>query len=269
MAKKKEIENNQLAVNAEKNKANKHDILFMRLQAVSYFESENIKIQLFQDCTNDEFKAICKKELNSIRDVESKGNNTAYNPFESKDLLKFKIQEHSINDFNILFDDKFNEAKEQGYLTDKYFAKNELNRVDIYYKQCFEWFPIFKQWTEFLNVVIVKGKIKVKKSKEATNNFTDRQVALAYFIMGTKIDEANYEGILNKHSQSKSKRILTKLFTKTNQIKPLNETKKGYTEHLKDLKAAKRLLDGIKNKIGLNAITPIINAFQTTYDLKF
>lgn len=164
MTKKKEDNSNLIALNAEKNKDNKIHILHIRLRPVIYFESENIEINLFQDTTNSQFKSICKKELQLIKKAELNGNKIVYNPYESLDIMKFRIPEFTDNDFKILFDDKFKDAENQGFLTEQYFAKNELNKIELRYKECFDWFPIFEQWKEFLN------KIKLREIINSNEN---------------------------------------------------------------------------------------------------
>lgn len=189
----------KLQKNENENIANKFDILHMRLTAVNYFESDNIKIQLFLDTTNDGFKAICKKELDCIRVAEKNGNKTVHNPFETRDLMRFRIKEYSINDFKILFDDKFKDAKEQGFLTQQHFAKHELKNIDIYYKQCFDWFPVFEQWKEFLEEVAGSKEIKTKQQ----NKITLMDIAIFCRI----IDDAKIERIGNKTQENYCKKI--------------------------------------------------------------
>ncbi len=130
------------------------------------------------------------------------------------------------------------------------------------------WCIIIENQTAFEPLFFVTKSVKTKKSHD---HYTDRQIAIAYFILGTPISEENYKDALAKYSKNeiKSKKILQKSIRKSNQIKPLNENKKGYTEHLEDLKKAKQLLSGTKNKNAVNNIESIITAFNTTYDLKY
>ena len=83
--------------------------------------------------------------------------------------------------------------------------------------------------------------------------------------MGITITEKNAMSILEKHSQTKSLKILQKLITKNKQLTSLSESKTVNTKHLNDLKEARRLLSGIKKKTALTDIDRIITAFNTAY----
>lgn len=107
-------------------------------------------------------------------------------------------------------------------------------------------------------------------SKNSTkNNYSQRQIAIAYFILGTRITEDNYSSILKKHSQTTSKKILQKLITKSSQINKITSNKTADTKHLNDLKAAKRLLRGIKKESAINQLKLTITAFQISYDNQY
>jgi len=114
---------------------------------------------------------------------------------------------------------------------------------------------------DFLNELKILRESKSpqqKKELNKDNSYSQKQIAIAYYVMGITITEKNAKGIIEKHSTTKSKKILQKLITKTNQLTVLTNNKTTDTKHLRDLKEAKRLLSGIKMKKSKHDINFII-----------
>ncbi|GAA4277701.1 hypothetical protein [Aquimarina mytili] len=107
---------------------------------------------------------------------------------------------------------------------------------------------------------------KVKKTKQPKNkNFSQKQIAIAYFIKGIVITSDNYLEILRKHSSTKSEKILQKRINKPNELTRLSENKTADSKHLKDLEEAKRLLSSMKDKKAVNDLEAIISTFKSNY----
>lgn len=150
----------------KKNAHTKH-LLLSWLNIVSYFETDNVKIQLFT-CGNDTFKSNVLLDLDQVRAAEQT-NTKEYKPSSSRDLFSTdKIIEAEVAQFAILFKDKFEEAVESsGIKTEAYFAKYELEQIYNGYSGIgFVWFPVLKQWCDFLK----------QKTTERTNisHFTNK-----------------------------------------------------------------------------------------------
>lgn len=118
---------------------------------------------------------------------------------------------------------------------------------------------------DFINKFNIKNDKKPQNKKQDSNNYSQKQVAIAYFFLDELINEETYEAILKKHTSTTSKKILQKLIVKTSQLTSLAENKTTDTKHLKDLKEAKRLLSGIKNEDAENSINQVISTFTTNY----
>jgi hypothetical protein len=147
--------------------------------------------------------------------------------------------------------------------------------------------PIFEKLISFCNgsldiytkLAKLEGTIPQTETKilqklviseaEKSESYSQKQIAIAYYIMGVTLNEKNVKGILEKHSKTKSMKILQKLVTKNSQLTSLLDSKTANTKHLNDLKEAKRLLSGIKNKKAITDIDRIITAFKTSYENKY
>lgn len=114
-----------------------------------------------------------------------------------------------------------------------------------------------------------KSKEPFVTKKKSDKSYSQKQIAIAYYIMGVTLNETNVIGVLEKHSKTKSMKILQKLVTKNSQLTSLLDSKTANTKHLIDLKEVKRLLSGIKNKKAINDIDRIIAAFETSYKSKY
>lgn len=109
---------------------------------------------------------------------------------------------------------------------------------------------------------------KEKKSKNSKNGYSQRQIAIAYYIIGKpKIDLTNYKEILKKHSTTTSPKILQKLITKNSQLIELTEDKSADTKHLNDLNKAVELLRGIKKIHEAKRLKAFISAFESKYTM--
>ncbi len=107
------------------------------------------------------------------------------------------------------------------------------------------------------------------KDKKDEKNYTQKQIAIAYYILGITLNEKNYLGILKKHSQTTSPKILQKLITKNNQLTTLSDNKTTNTKHLRDLNEVKRLLSGIKKVNEVKLINGYISTFESNYKNKY
>lgn len=117
------------------------------------------------------------------------------------------------------------------------------------------------------NVLPLKT-VKVKDKKDE-KNYSQKQIAIAYYILGITLNEKNYLGILKKHSKTTSSKILQKLITKNNQLTTLINNKTSDTKHLRDLNEAKRLLSGIKKTNEVKLINGYISTFESNYKNKY
>lgn len=106
--------------------------------------------------------------------------------------------------------------------------------------------------------------INKKKSVEVKNNYSLKQVAIAYFVMSEPITKENASDILKKHTKFSSEvKFLSKIIRSTKSLTTPTENKTSNTKHLKNLLAAKRLISGMKNKKAESAIDKYIQAFNT------
>ena len=118
-------------------------------------------------------------------------------------------------------------------------------------------------------------KKKATEIKNSLNkNFSHKQINIAYCIMGITISAENSAKILSLHSQTKSIiKFLSKRQFKTTEFTQLSENQTTDTKHLQDLKAAKRLISGMKkqtkNKNAITDIKRIITAFETSFNNKY
>lgn len=108
---------------------------------------------------------------------------------------------------------------------------------------------------------------KEKKSKASKSGYSQRQIAIAYYIIGKpKIDITNYKEILKKHSNTTSNKILQKLITKNAQLTELTEDKSADTKHLIDLNKAVELLRGIKKTNESERLKAFISTFESNFN---
>jgi hypothetical protein len=118
--------------------------------------------------------------------------------------------------------------------------------------------------------IISTKQLKKKASKTPApdnKNYSHRQIAVAYFCMGEMITLESAEDILRKYSQTRSvDKLLQKRITVVNEIIGLSENKSTDTKKWNDLKAAKRLMSGIKNNE--KAIAKI-NHYIASFELKY
>ena len=105
------------------------------------------------------------------------------------------------------------------------------------------------------------------KTQSKNKNFSHRQIAIAYCVLNIVITSENAKEILQKYSQTRSTaKLLQKRINKASELTKISENKTTDTKYLQDLKEAKRLISGIKNKKANTDIDRIITAFQTAYD---
>ena len=105
---------------------------------------------------------------------------------------------------------------------------------------------------------------KNKSTKESKNDFTHKQIAIAYCLLGKLITSENVAEILQKHSTNKStEKLLQKRIHKASDLIRISDHKTTNTLHLKDLEAAKRLLSGMKKKKAIHDLDQIITTFKS------
>lgn len=117
-------------------------------------------------------------------------------------------------------------------------------------------------------------KLVEKRERTETDNYSHKQVAIAYEIMKLPINTENALSILQKHTKHRSVAVLLRnRISKASTLSSLAENKTTDTKHKKDLIAAKRLISGMKkqskNKNAIADIDRIITAFQTSYENKY
>ncbi len=118
--------------------------------------------------------------------------------------------------------------------------------------------------------LLIKANTKVKKVvTQNANNFSQKQIAIAYFMLRITITEDNYLSILKKHSQTTSNKILQKRVSKSSDLTSLKYNRTSDTKHLNDLKAAKRLLSGMKKEKEIKALEDYISTFKAKYEAHY
>jgi hypothetical protein len=221
------------------NEANKIDLLHVRLSAVAYFspiEGNGVKIPMFLNCTNDQFREIAKSELNEIREAEADGNRWAPNPYKSRDIINlYKVPETSQENLLALFKDKFNEAKHYGFLTAERFAKHELNQMDLHYRKAVAWFPIFEQWKDFLKEVSEKSIVS-----QQPDLITMQQIEMKT-KMEIKDKEAELDRIKCFNTYIDKEYNFSPTIQDFNQELAVNKRAKGENEYLVFLRETKKI----------------------------
>jgi hypothetical protein len=112
--------------------------LLRKLSIVSYFNTETLKIPLFFS-GNEHYINQVKLDMS-----ENKS-------WRTSDMMLERIYEAEFSNIEALFEIKFNEAKRDlGFKTKVLFAKYEAAKVKLKYVNEFDFFPILKQWSDFL-----------------------------------------------------------------------------------------------------------------------
>jgi len=209
--------------NAETNRKNKLDILFVRLQGFNYFQGDTVKIDLFREHGgNEHFVKLYSNELKEIRVAEQDGNKTAPNPYRSRDFVVLnRTQEVEFSDLKKLFAEKFQYGKiYYGFKTAKVFAKAELRELELRYTDCFEWFPVFYQWSDFLveQTTQMTEPLGVPSSVEKGPKI---KIMVGSFFASGKIDE------LRKDQKITSDREIAKLIGYPKQYNYITATSKN------------------------------------------
>jgi hypothetical protein len=128
--------------------------------------------------------------------------------------------------------------------------------------------------TEELKTVI-KGKPAqnpdcLNTKKQHSNNYSQKQIAIAYCIMGIAITSQNAAELLLQHSQTRSSsKLMQKRIFRSNDLTKISGNKTTDTKHLQDLQAVELLLSSIKDMSYRNDITAVIQAFEKAYHAKY
>ncbi|MGP8215969.1 MAG: hypothetical protein ACLQQ4_10430 [Bacteroidia bacterium] len=105
-----------------------------------------------------------------------------------------------------------------------------------------------------------------KENKTENKKYSQRQIAIAYCIMGKLITSENAAKILSKHSDTRSTvKLLAKRINNASNLALLTGNKTSDTKSKNDLYAAKRLISGMKNTKAVTDISRIITAFEIAY----
>jgi hypothetical protein len=128
-----------------------------------------------------------------------------------------------------------------------------------------------QKFLEYLQGKLIETATKKNADADISKAYSQKQIAIAYEFMKIIITSQNAIGILKRHSKTTSTtKLLTKRINNVSDLTKLSGNKTADTKHLNDLKAAKRLMSGIKkqgkNKNAVADIDRIINAFQASYD---
>ncbi len=133
--------------------------------------------------------------------------------------------------------------------------------------QIFLWVTIVKIETlciELLEETKRNTKVTIKGT-ELSNTYSQRQVAIACFVLDIKLTEENGLLYLAKYTKTKSvQKFLTKRIYRTKELTEASENKSTNTKHLNDLMAATRLIRGIHNPNAEKAISQYIKAFESS-----
>jgi len=217
-------------------------------------------------------KELCKKLINDKRKINEQ---LIYENKIAVQILGYGKQNINPKNQTVL-----------NYITDL-LIENDLKPIDaikILNKSTSNFSPEFKD-AHFQNIIDYLKSIDVTnepqqsnvlplktvkfKDKKDEKNYTQKQIAIAYYILGITLNEKNYLGILKKHSQTTSPKILQKLITKNNQLTTLSDNKTTNTKHLRDLNEVKRLLSGIKKVNEIKLINGYISTFESNYKNKY
>jgi hypothetical protein len=138
-----------------------------------------------------------------------------------------------------------------------------VSSIIIYAQTCFDYFLWLVNFQKVVEEKETEKFISKSKSKFDKKNFSLKQIAIAYCIMGIPIDKFNAGSILKKYSNFVSiPKLLQKRVYKVSDLTKISENKSKDTKHLHDLKSVKRLLDGINFKHPKLDIDHIISEFE-------
>ena len=223
------------------------------------------------------------KELNSIYNKIDVNKNALHNKVA---ILLFDSEEEKIISYNhnllelIMFNlrqykakisymdneiknDYINNLLKQPFIDEYPLVKSEKQGLIFsYQKSADHYFKLFLKNQLELNNKASNKKINSSQKRD----YSQKQIAIAYYLMGITITEDNYFAILKKHSKTTSNKILQKRITKSKQITAASGNKSSDTKHLKDLEAVRILVSGIKNKKAMDAIDLTIKAFKTNVE---
>jgi hypothetical protein len=204
-----------------------------------------------------------------------------------KDILISAITD-SING-TIEFDEKANVGSKEDIIKCAIIEAATLNEsnfhVDLHpVKYGFYPYNMSYQEVLFLKNALLKAKelksINNAQIKDVKNNpknkikeninFSHKQIAIAYHVMGIQITPKNAHEILKKYPNIKSvATLLRKRVYRTSDLTKISQNKSTDTKHLDDLKAAKRLVSGKNIKKAETDINRIITAFETAYEKQY
>ncbi|MFT5213417.1 MAG: hypothetical protein ACI9WV_001139 [Patiriisocius sp.] len=145
--------------------------------------------------------------------------------------------------------------------------KDEI-QLELYFKKIIAFIERFTEEHRKLELNQSKTlSILDKQTKKgAKNNYSQKQVAIAYFFLDIPINEGTYLEIITKYTTTTSNKILQKLITKNSQLTTVTGNKTSDTKHKTDLIKVKGLLSGIKNEKALDDLNEVITTFQDNYD---
>lgn len=155
---------------------------------------------------------------------------TLHKKGELNDPLKYELS---------LLEEKRNLKLKTGY-------RNDVSTDTGYRKVLKEWFEDEKEWIrEFKQLwpeIQKAQKVQMKKSKSGKNNFTQKEICMAYAAMKQQITVDNYRDILAKYSASESDKILQKRYHRGLHEIKITADKSADTKTLKSLERAKEIV---------------------------
>ena len=232
--------------------------------------SDNNKIiKTFKELKRKPNEIFFKWSRNSI--LQHGNLSSAFNSFHA--VLEKEIREFPNNSFLLeeiekwmdeLYDESVDNAKGKLFVRNIYLIRLKEKLSEIKLALPTETNSI-KEDLEIKESVQPVSEVEKNISKNV-NSYSHKQIAIAYCITGETITSENAAEILNKYSETKSTdKLLQKRIFKVSDLSKLSENKTTDTKHLNDLRAAKRLLSGKKNKKAVSEISRIIIALETAF----
>ena len=163
--------------------------------------------------------------------------------------ISIEANEVGTKDINFYPTKGFDEGLAQGY----------------YYKA---WSIVFSHYEKF-NQKFESYFKALDRSNRNEEKYKLKEIKIAYFCLGERINKNNYLGILKRYSDSSSDKILQNPIVKTSQLTAISENKTTDSKHLESLKNAERLLLGMNDKEALNSLKQITSTFQDNFRKKY
>lgn len=161
----------------------------MKMGIVSYF-NDPVKIQLFFT-GNDHYLQQAKEDIvmineNIIRPNDKNKKVEEKQAWRTNSLSIERIYEAREEELKGLFEIRFNEGKTyKGFITEKRFAEYESKDLRTTQSKYFGWFPILKQWVEYLEDIAGIEHVDSIPVAEPQNIETPEFLNFESFLNGT------------------------------------------------------------------------------------